>query len=416
MKKYFLFISIFIYMHSWSQNEIKEYVIHNAYQISNIDTGSTNYDDLEPIGNAIGNARIVMLGEQDHGDAPAFLAKTRLIKYLHEKKGFNVLAFESDFYALTGGWDQLPKQEDSIRSFIKWNIYPIWAFADACHNLLFNYIPGTFKTNRPLNITGIDNQVVLEYSQKNLIQSFDSVCRATDAYHRFDSVSYNKLLEFISTLQKSHIGKYMDKRNVKYFHDLLIKARQAFIENSNHDYWGTIIDNLVSLNNELMPGNKNYNETRDKEMAKNLIWLLANKYANEKVIVWAANTHIMKSRDTFTGKVLFNNMGTNFVNTDSYLNTTYILGFASYSGEAGRIGSKSYKIPNVKKGSFEEWINKEYDFAFVNFKNTPFASKNEDFWMKSPGHFYSNTKIPWNKTYDGIFFIRNMYLAKPVVK
>lgn len=76
---------------------IKKYVVENTKFISNIDPLSSEYNDLEPIGAAIGDAQVVMLGEQDHGDAPALLAKIRLLKYLHEKKGFNVLAFESDF-------------------------------------------------------------------------------------------------------------------------------------------------------------------------------------------------------------------------------------------------------------------------------------------------------------------------------
>ena len=76
-----------------SQN-IREFVKQSSVEVKSILPDNEDYSDLESIGNAIGDSRLVMLGEQDHGDAPTFLAKSRLIKYLHEKKGLN--EFDTD--------------------------------------------------------------------------------------------------------------------------------------------------------------------------------------------------------------------------------------------------------------------------------------------------------------------------------
>ena len=177
MYKLLILFLIFRTTVSFGQQKVKEYVLHNTVPISTISPDSTNYDDLSPIGNSIGNAQIVMLGEQDHGDAATFLVKTRLVKYLHEKKGFNVLAFESDFFGLNNGWDSLNKSKLQIDSFIKNNILSLWSYCSACKDLLYDYIPLTQKSDIPIILTGFDNQTVYTHSRKHLIEKLDRVLR-----------------------------------------------------------------------------------------------------------------------------------------------------------------------------------------------------------------------------------------------
>ena len=53
---------------------------HSA-AVSSIDPSDTDFSDLMPLAAAIGPARVVLLGEQTHGDGATFLAKTRLNRY-----------------------------------------------------------------------------------------------------------------------------------------------------------------------------------------------------------------------------------------------------------------------------------------------------------------------------------------------
>ena len=127
MRKFLLIINdFFLTSFAKGQDNIKRYVQQNMIEISSVQPDSTNFSELEKIGNAIGDAKVVMLGEQDHGDAPTFLAMSRLIKYLNEKKGFNVLAFESDFCSMNYDWDLVKNGKMNIDTFILSNIYRIW--------------------------------------------------------------------------------------------------------------------------------------------------------------------------------------------------------------------------------------------------------------------------------------------------
>jgi erythromycin esterase len=69
-----------------------------------IDPNDEDFADLEPIRQAIGDNRIVMISEQSHGDGATFYPRTRLNKILHQKCEFDVLAFESGLYDCRQAW------------------------------------------------------------------------------------------------------------------------------------------------------------------------------------------------------------------------------------------------------------------------------------------------------------------------
>jgi hypothetical protein len=54
--------------------------------------------DLEALSRAIGDAKVVILGEATHADGTTCLAKASVIRYLHDTKGFDVLAWESGMF------------------------------------------------------------------------------------------------------------------------------------------------------------------------------------------------------------------------------------------------------------------------------------------------------------------------------
>lgn len=415
-KQLLLFIFISVTFSACGQKDIKNFVAENRVDIRTISPDSTDFSDLQAIGKAIGDSRIVMLGEQDHGDAPTFLAKTRLIKYLHERKGFNVLAFESDFFALNEGWDRLEKQKTKIDTFLLGNIFSIWSKCRECDNLLYQYIPKTFTDKQPLSITGFDSQVHGLYSAIKLKIFIDNYLKtkninytSTDNYKIdflsfIDSIKYNKDLQkqrnFKEALQK--ISHELSTTDTAAFEMMLLKSLNATTESEI---------SFLSKGHDLL-------EIRDKQMAENLKWLMKYKFPNEKIIVWAHNIHILKHPELIKNpNVIRRNMGS-YLAADQQLNKqSYFLGFTSRVGTAGRITvDKKYAVEPPAKNSFETWIPETVPYAFVDFKPflKEYASEKKYFLMK--GAYHTTDSASWTDVYDGIFYIRDMYPCAPIVK
>lgn len=422
IKFIFSCILTFLVTAAYSQSEIKAFVSSNAIPIQSINPDSSDFSDLECIGNAIGNSRIVMLGEQDHGDAPTFLAKTRLIQYLHEKKGFNVIAFESDFCSATYGFENIAKTRQDFFKFYKANIVPYWTLCDASNLLFTKVIPESFITPNPFIIAGFDNQMFYKYSTSSLSQYIDSLAREYKLDILDNETLFKSILSSIKTLSNPMLCVAENKTfYVNSINDLTILKNEFKEKKGIENSACILIDNLVAFAHQLLKKNDftSMVNIRDIQMAENLKWLCKVKFPNEKIIVWAANFHTSKYMGHFKKKSLNDNisMATEFVKDMGLDTLTYSLGFTSYDGEAGRIGTKTFTVDSPDKNGLETWIDKSINFAFIDFKKFNLLNPNfdKDFEMKScvsDNNVHKSYPAQWNKMFDGVFFIRHMYPCK----
>lgn len=140
--------------------EWNEWARDHAYRLDSIQPVKTgqepdSFSDLEMLKPLLYDKRIVFLGESSHGVAEFNLAKTRLIQFLHQEMGYNILAFESGLSntSLANAMvkQQLPEQT------MKNSIFGVWWSKEIMP--LFDYLKTSAQTERPLILTGFDMQL-----------------------------------------------------------------------------------------------------------------------------------------------------------------------------------------------------------------------------------------------------------------
>jgi erythromycin esterase-like protein len=414
----FLFLFLLVCSQCIGQSILKDFIKNNSIEIKSITPSDTTYQDLELIGNSIGNSRVVMLGEQDHGDGATFLAKSRLIKFLHEKLGFNILAFEGDLYSLNKGWDLTSTSSYSIDSLIQKNVYSIWTKCFQCAEV-FSYLKQESETSFPLILTGFDSQLTGSISQQKLL---------SDLLHFLDTskISYfqieqkrNDFIDNLASLIKYYKGAAgkspMSAPSIQSFittiDTIINQVRQKY---SDENFYIATMNSIHGAARqmiaELNKDNFGADEVRDKQMAENLKWLVDVKYSKEKIIVWAANSHIMKNYFKSSKPP---SMGYIFTKQTNHANETYVLGFTGQTGKSGRISLKPYNVPSPAKNSIEQWLSEQQlQYAFVDFKtfNNQYPDFADNFSMK--WIHWQNEKADWTKVFDGVFYIKEMQPCK----
>jgi len=258
---------------------------------------ATNFQDLGFFSPLVGDKNIVLLGESAHGVKEYTQSKIRLIKYLHQELGFNLIAFESSLYECYKAQRNIELLES--QELIENSLVFVWHTSDMLD--LFNYIRQTQSSDNPLVLVGLDvlvssldgvgdrpnfyreiiEKVDVDYSQQVFEFDADYITQRSNDffYNQYVKDNQDVLLEQYEKLV-AFFDQNMAQLNNFYVSDPLppLIARQTA--------WSTLqeIRRMVSL---LLSNTVTAFEIKDLGMVKNLNFFMEEAYPGSKAIVWA---------------------------------------------------------------------------------------------------------------------------------
>jgi len=405
--------------------EWKKWTNDHAYSLTSIQPEavaqqsipSNKFEDLEMLKPLLHDKRIVFLGESSHGAAEFNLAKTRLIQFLHQEMGYNVLAFESGMGNAMNAQGQIDKQ--TAKQTMKDSIFGVWWTKETLP--LFEYAKKTQKTDKPLKLAGFDIQQQNAFTNGDWLQNSQLAKQFSEVEEQLVDWSFGKDLKGYQEAKPSIIEVY---KQVKSQVQLKEKELQAAYPSEPHivklmertladrirladEYVELSIQSNIDLENHNPESFYKTMEWRDQVMMENLLWLAEEIYPTEKFIVWAHNDHIRKAQSEVMGSPYpVKLMGERL--PDIYKKYSYVLGLYMASGEtANNMGEPMAVLPTIK-GSIEDIVsssNKPY--TFIDMRNRQNERGNS--WMFEPRLSYSwgmiqESLVPRDQ-YDGLLLI-----------
>ena len=392
----------------------------NVHVVDNLKPNNTNFTQFEALKKAIGDRRIVLLGEQTHGDGTTFEAKVRLIKFLHKEMGFEILAFESGFYQVFKVWSELEKGND-YRQVVPKGIHRRWAKIKQIQPV-FSYVRNSIGTKKPLEMAGIDILMGGSYSKNFLVEDFESFLTksypnlATENDFKHAKQQLRKVLNSSAFLPSNS-----DQTSLLSILDIYIDHLEENLESEHQwntdSFWAQVLRNLkTNLINNWSRLDGTYSRPvffsrRDRIMADNIKWL---SNGNKKVIVWSSVTHNMQNFDPKLLEKMKWSPDTKFMG--EYLskligsNNMFHLTFTGYEGFYSNVGEHParQKFPKPSPESLESLLNQtgiKYGYFMLNTPNTPK-------WLKKPfkASFVFNREhlSKWGDSIDAVFFTKTM--------
>lgn len=419
-------------------------LLKNSVEVKSIDPMNEDYSDLLPLIEKIGSAKVVVLGEISHSDGATLAFKSRMVKFLHQKMGFDVLAWEAgelncwnlnnalrSSLPLTlakqrlmyGGWDN-EEQVQPVFEYARasWNTerplemmgfdnnrppYGISGFKTLL-NELYKKSPGLKPSGE--TIIAIDSLITIQYGYLYLPMNLDSALPP-----QFREKALKGLSNIADKLSKPgvQLRSVMSEKQLSFYQFVINMALTTWLQTEA----------------VYTKGNLEWNRNRDSAMGLSFKWQMENLYPGRKIIIWAATGHL--TRNSHLKQVVGQQQMVNaYKQAGDYMYTwlgddLYTIAGTSFKGTIGKVypdyddrrhSPYNYTdtVPLPPTGSYEHWAHatrKKYLF-------TDLRSAGKEDWLKK--EFVSGctgfipTKAPWYKVIDALFFIDEMHPVRAI--
>nr|WP_234032920.1 erythromycin esterase family protein [Paenibacillus faecalis] len=404
---------------SWTRDHANKL---DTIQPADINAGGEQFKDLEMLKPLLKDKRIVFLGESSHGVSEFNLAKTRLIQFLHQEMGYNVLAFESGLGNASLAYGQSGSQ--SAEQTMKNSVFGVWWTQETLP--LFEYIKSTQTTEDPLILTGFDMQFQYPHLNGSWLEDEKLAQRLQEVEKKMIEYSLGIDLKAYQQEKAPLIQVYEDVLKAVQTEASHAHLMELYPDNpklpvllertllNRIDVAKEYVELCINMNIGMAEGEYTWflktMEWRDQVMLDNLMWLANDVYPKEKFIVWGHNDHVRKAHSEVIGTpypVKF--MGEML--PEEMKEQSYVLGLYPASGTMADNSGQIYDILPLQPGSIESILSASGSpYTFIDLRYQIKDQGNS--WMFEPRYTYSWGTLPENliarDQYDGILLIDNV--------
>lgn len=396
-------------------------------------------DGLDPLMEAVGDAKIVLLGEATHGTSEYYRWRAEFSKRLIQEKGFSQIAVEGDWpsaYRVHRYINNFAEEDQSARNMLKqaFTRWPTWMWANEEIADFIDWLKVyNASENKKTGFYGIDVYSLWE-SMEEVIHYLNDVDPeggdaelAKQAFSCFDPSNREPEKYAISyaTFSESCIEEVTR----------LLASIRSNAENYTNDEEADLnlqVNSLVAKNAEayyramIRSGADSWN-VRDQHMVETVNELRKYHGADARIIIWEHNTHIGDARATDMKEDNMVNVG-QLLREQNPPADVFAVGFGSYEGtviaaEAWEAPHEEMVLPPAAKNSWEELLHR----TGAHDKLLLFDDSNRrlfDRWVGhravgvvyNPEHEAYGNYVPsmMSKRYDAFLFFDRTEALKPL--
>lgn len=324
------------------------WVRDNAIPIATDDPEAA-HDDLAPLKELVGDARIVALGEGTHGTREFFRMKHRITEFLASEMGFTVFAIEASMpdarrvndYVLRGEGD--PREALAGLYFWTWNTEEVLAM---------------IEWMREYNASGLGRIEFWGFDIQYPTAAMDSVRSFIEEVEPGYLGTLSKEIDAIEEAKEEAFAN-RGNRDEHYARWREVAARVLGHLEENRDRYLESTDELsvdwaiqnARIAHQGADMRLEGGRSRDEYMADNVNWILDHSPPDTKIVLWAHNGHV-------TLDPTYRPMGTALA--ERHGEDMTVFGFAFHEGEYTAMGSEglgTYGTSPSEAGSVE-WVLK----------------------------------------------------------